>query len=532
MLDTSAGERRAGALPVYRLTPLAWLLLTLPIGVTVASLHVGLSQMLDWLRTRPEYSHCLIIPFVAAFLVWQRRDQTERLSFGGSWTGMFVALGGAALGAVGKLSALFTLEDYSMVIMIYGLVLALTGKRVFRLLAMPLLILVFMIPLPEFLYQNFSSELQLLSSRIGVWFIRLVGISVYLEGNVIDLGVYKLQVAEACAGLRYLFPLMTLGFLIAYFFKTSFWKRALLFLSSIPITILMNSFRVGTIGVMVEHWGVGMAEGFLHEFQGWAVFMLSGALMVGEMMLLARLGPDRRPWRAVFGLEFPAPAPEEPPAIARPIPKSLAATASLLVAAGALSLSLPDRVEAIPHRQAFAAYPTMLRDWTGHRETMDEVYLDALMLDDYVLSDYTRGNAPPVNFYVAWYDSQRAGRSAHSPRSCLPAGGWQIQSLTQRSLPGIRAGLEPLRVNRVLIQQGMHRQLVYYWFQQRGRVVTSEYAAKWYLFWDALMRNRTDGALVRLIVELPPGTREAAADAELTAFAAAAAPTLTAYVPN
>ena len=110
--------------------------------------------------------------------------------------------------------------------------------------------------------------------------MRLFGVSVYLEGNVIDLGVYKLQVAEACDGLRYLFPLMTIGFLIAYFFKATFWKRALLFLSSIPITILMNSFRVGTIGVMVEHWGVRMAEGFLHEFQGWMVFMASGALMM------------------------------------------------------------------------------------------------------------------------------------------------------------------------------------------------------------------------------------------------------------
>ena len=139
---------------------------------------------------------------------------------------------------------------------------------------------------------------------------------------------------------------------------------------------------------------------------------------------------------------------------------------------------------------------------------------------------------PPINFYIAWYDTQRAGRSAHSPRSCLPGGGWQIKSLTQRSLPGIRAGRDALRVNRVLIQLGNQRQLVYYWFQQRGRVITNEYQVKWYLFWDALTRNRTDGALVRLAVPIAADEPDAAADRQLTQFAAAAAPTLAPYIPN
>jgi exosortase D (VPLPA-CTERM-specific) len=389
-----------------------------------------------------------------------------------------------------------------------------------------------MVPLPEFLYQNFSAELQLISSKLGVWFIRLVGISVYLEGNVIDLGVYKLQVAEACSGLRYLFPLMTIGFLIAYFFKAAFWKRALLFLSSIPITILMNSFRIGTIGVMVEHWGVQMAEGFLHEFQGWVVFMASGAIMVLEMMLLARVGTGRRHWRELFGLEFPAPTPKAPPAVARPVPTSLYASAALLIGVAALSLSLPERAESIPSRRFFGEYPATLGPWIGRRETLETVYLDQLKLDDYLLADFARDQEPPINFYIAWYDSQRAGRSAHSPRSCLPLGGWQIVSFTQQSLPGLRAGNEPLRVNRVLIRMGNQQELVYYWFQQRGRVVTNEYETKWYMFWDALTRNRTDGALVRLVVALPPNGVADQADRELTAFAAAVTPTLTAYVPD
>ena len=532
MTDAFVAARRAGTPPVFRLTPLAWLLLSLALVGSVLAVKTGLAQMLDWLLTRPEYSHGIIIPFVAAFLVWQRRDLIERMPFPGSWVGLLLVLVGATVGFVGKMSALFTIQHYSVLIMLYGVILTLTGWRVFRLLWVPLLILILMVPLPEFLYQNFSAQLQLLSSRIGVWFIRLLGISVYLEGNVIDLGAYRLQVAEACSGLRYLFPLMTIGFLIAYFFQAAFWKRALLFLSSIPITILMNSLRIGTIGVMVEHWGVGVAEGFLHMFQGWVVFMASGAFMVLEMVALARIGPGHKPWREQFGLEFPAPTPAIPAAVARPVPVTLYASAALLIIVAGISLSLPDRPESIPPRTSFAQYPNVIGPWTGRREALELIYVDALTLDDYYLADFSRGAEPPINLYIAWYATQRAGRSAHSPAACLPTGGWQIMSLTQRSLPGIRAGRDALRVNRALTELGNQRELVYYWFQQRGRVITNEYEVKWYLFWDALTRNRTDGALVRLVVPVAPDEPDAVADRQLTEFAAAAATTLAPYIPD
>jgi EpsI family protein len=203
----------------------------------------------------------------------------------------------------------------------------------------------------------------------------------------------------------------------------------------------------------------------------------------------------------------------------------------LIVVAG-VSLRLPERPESIPPRASFAQYPNVIGPWTGRREALEPIYLNELELDDYYLANFTRGSEPPINFYIAWYDTQRAGRSAHSPAACLPGGGWQIKSLTQRSLPGIRAGREVLRVNRAVIQLGNQTELVYYWFQQRGRVVTNEYQVKWYLFWDALTRNRTDGALVRLVVPISPGEPIDAADRQLTQFAAAAAATFVPYIPN
>ena len=199
---------------------------------------------------------------------------------------------GALLGLIGQLATVYTVQQIGLVVAICGFVLALTGWPALRYLWMPLLLLFLVIPLPDFLQVKFSAGMQLISSELGVWFLRLIGVSVYLEGNVIDLGVYQLQVAEACDGLRYLFPLMTLGLVLAYFYKGATWKRVLLFLSSIPITILMNSLRIASIGVMVDRWGIGMAEGFLHDFQGWVVFMASFGLMVLLMILLSRVGKD------------------------------------------------------------------------------------------------------------------------------------------------------------------------------------------------------------------------------------------------
>lgn len=507
------------------------------IGAVVAGLLVfvfrdALGSLADTWLSREEYSHGVLIPLIAVFLIWQRRDQLKRADFGGSWVGVAVVAIGCLLHVVGRLATLYVIQQYAMLVALYGLALALTGWPVFRRLWAPLLILVFMIPLPEFLLQNFSAQLQLISSRIGVWIIRLFDISVYVEGNVIDLGVYKLQVAEACDGLRYLFPLMTLGFIMAYFFQAAMWKRILLFLSSIPVTILMNSVRIGLIGVMVEYWGVAMAEGFLHDFEGWVIFMASAGMLLLEIVLLTSLGKDRRPWREVFGLELPLARPDDAERRIRRLPPAFLVASVVLLAAALCLYAMPERAEARQQRADFAQFPITVGAWHGRREPMEPIYLEKLKLDDYLIVNFMRTGAVPVNLYVAWYDSQRSGQSAHSPRSCIPGGGWRISQLDQLEIRDARVGNQSLRANRALIEHGAHRQLVYYWFQQRGRVVTNEYLVKWYIFWDALTRNRSDGALVRITAPLQPATAAAEVDVELQEFARTVVRQLDAYIPG
>jgi exosortase D (VPLPA-CTERM-specific) len=516
---------------VWRITPMFWvLLLVMGLGIT-ALFQDGVSLMVQWWE-KDEYSHGYLIAPIVAFLIWQKKDQLERIQFTGSWAGLVVLIFGLLLFFAGELNAPYIVIQYGFLITLAGLVLAFMGWKAFKLIWIPLLILAFMVPLPNIIYRNLSAALQLVSSEIGVAFIRLFDISVYLEGNVIDLGSYKLQVVEACSGLRYLFPLMTLGFIAAYFFNGAFWKRAIIFLSSIPITILMNSFRIGVIGVTVEYGGQAMAEGFLHDFEGWFVFMACTGILIIEMWVLARIGKDRKPLREAFGLDFPEPSPNDASTKARNIPVQFFAAFAALILAFLMSTQTESRTEIIPERMAFSRFPDQIGAWKGERIRMEQIYVDELKFDDYILTNYSDGNGVPINFYVAYYGSQATGESSHSPRNCLPGGGWQIKDSSTKEIPEVMIGGAPLLVNRFEIRQGDAAQLVYYWFQGRNRVTTNEYMVKWYLLWDAITKKRTDGALVRLTIYVSKGDDMAEADRRLVSFAKEIVGGLDDFIPN
>lgn len=514
-------------------TPLAAWLVFAAVLALVGWVFRGSLVFLLQTWEQPEYGYAYIIPFITAFLIWQRRDRLESIPFEGSGAGVAVAALGLLVAFGGRLGAVHTVIQYGVFITLLGLFWAYYGTRAFRVVLVPLLLLGFTIPLPGFLYSSLSTHLQLISSRLGVDLIRLFNVPVYLEGNVIDLGVYKLQVVEACSGLRYLFPLATLAFVAAYLFKASFWKRALVFVSALPITVFMNSFRIGVIGALVGYWGISQAEGFLHWFEGWVIFMACILLLVGEMWVLARIGRDRAPLREVFSLDLPAPARDRAKTSVRRIPGAFWAACVLVAATAAVSAALPNVKDVIPKRVSFAEFPLRLGPWSGVPDALGQMYLRSLNVDDYIMADYReQGSDAPVNLYIGYYDVQRANKVPHSPKACLPGGGWLMTSISRYRLPGIRVSGVPLVVNRVVISREGYRQVVYYWFQERGRVITNEYAAKWYLLVDSITRHRTDGALVRLMTMVGPNGDVKRADKRLTAFARRLAPILPQYVPD
>ena len=503
-----------------------WLLPGLAFALLLAAFWGGLDNVFwRWMREE-EYSHGVFIPLIAIWLVWLRRDAVRASVGTPSWTGSLLVLAAVALLVVGELSAIFILIQLGFVLALAGLVLALGGGALLRVVWVPIAFLVFAIPMPYFLDAELSWRLQLWSSQLGVALLKLVGVPVLIQGNVIDLGVYKLQVVEACSGLRYLYPLLSLGFLAAYFFRAPLWQRAVVLLSAVPITVLMNSVRIALIGLLVGRWGTAMAEGFVHFFQGWVIFMACALVLLGEIWLFARLSGRR----LVDVLEPPPVQAVPARRVDRPGP--LMATVALLATAAIAVAVLSGRDELHPQRQRLTAFPLVLEGWRGEEDRLDALEERVLGLDDYLLVNYRGDTADDVvNAYVAYYASQRKGVSPHSPRVCMPGGGWRITDLARGALVSV-PGEVPFPVNRALIEHGAQRQLVYYWFEQRGRRVANEYSMKWHLLVDAVVMNRTDGALVRLTTPLQPGESVERGEARLQDLVAELVLLLPEYVPR
>jgi len=270
------------------------------------------------------------------------------------------------------------------------------------------------------------------------------------------------------------------------------------------------------------------AEGFLHDFEGWGVFLICVLILMGEIWFLQTLGTQGHLRYNYFG---PAKGALISDVHKRPMPPILA---TILCAALALLFGtglIDQRAEIVPSHTPFAQFPLMVGDWHGRQTGLNPDVLQALQLSDYLLADYRRqGERQPVNFYMAYYASQRVGSSAHSPSNCLPGGGWQILSRTDKTIDLPRGG--HITVSRLLVRNGEETDLTYYWFDERGRDITEQYGAKWYLLWDSITMHRTDGALIRLMTPVGDTENEAAADARLTNFLTLIFPNISHFVPG
>jgi len=206
-------------------------------------------------------------------------------------------------------------------------------------------------------------------------------------------------------------------------------------------------------------------------------------------------------------------------------------------ATGAGLVARAERAEPVPVRTSFDRFPMQVGTWRGVQEPpFDPRVLAQLGVDDYVTRTYYSSERSAVGLYIGYYGSQRQGDTMHSPKNCLPGSGWE--PLSNAVLPirvssgGSSAPSEMIEVNRYLIQKGMDRQLVLYWYQSHGRVVASEYWAKYYLVRDAVRLNRTDGALIRTVTPIVGDDGETHAEALAVGFVKDLFPTLDGYIPG
>ena len=259
-------------------------------AVAVLGAGVFFAEGLDALLVAwqlPEYSHGPLIPVLSA-LLFLRQLKEVPVDTGpkrNRWVGVLVILLAIALGGLGRLAGINDIVAYATILWVGGILLVSFGWATGKHFWPPVLHLVYMLPLPGVLYYKLSAWLQLISSELGVWFLKLLAVPVFLEGNIIDLGVLKLHVAEACSGLRYLFPILSFSYIFAVLYRGPMWHKAVLLLAAAPITVLMNSVRIAVAGVIADRYGIEWLDGFTHFFEGWVIFIACILLL----FLLARI---------------------------------------------------------------------------------------------------------------------------------------------------------------------------------------------------------------------------------------------------
>lgn len=244
----------------------------------------------DWYHD-DNYSHGFLVPLIAGYFLRERWNDLKAARVAPSGIGLAVIAFALLQLIIASLGNEYFTARSSLIVLIAGMVLYFFGTDIFRITRMPLLYLLFMVPLPYIVYNALALPLKMFVSWVSVGFLKTIGLSVVREGNIIMFPSITLEVADACSGMRSLVSILALSTAYAFFLQVSHVKRWVIIVSSIIIAIATNALRVIITGILANYQGAAAAQGFFHEFAGMAVFTLAMAMLAGLGLLLREKTP-------------------------------------------------------------------------------------------------------------------------------------------------------------------------------------------------------------------------------------------------
>lgn len=254
-------------------------------------LYAGILKglVLQW-WSNPDYGHGFFVPLFSCYILWRERKHWTKSEINPSNFGFVVMLGAVGLLLLGSLGAELFISRFSMLVLLAGMILFLAGWNTLRAVSFPLSYLIWMIPIPVIIYNQITFPLQLLASRLATAWLELMQVPVLRDGNILVMSNYSLEVVEACSGIRSLMTLIALAVAYGYLAEPRRWVRYVLAFLMIPIAIVTNAIRIMGAGMLAHRYGPATAEGFLHEFSGWVIFMSALLLMFLCHWILRRIG--------------------------------------------------------------------------------------------------------------------------------------------------------------------------------------------------------------------------------------------------
>jgi exosortase len=267
---------------------LPWLAMAWFTALLILAYFPILERLISQWANDEDVGHGFFVIPVAAYVAWQRRQEILTTEWKPAWWGIGVFVWGILQSYVGTLGAELFLQRSAFLISLVGMLLVFGGTKLVRVLAFPLLLLPFMIPIPAVIYNQITFPLQIFASRVAETVLNGIGIPVLRDGNVLELASQKLSVAEACSGIRSLLSLTFLSLVYAFFFDKKVWMRWALLIGTIPIAILANAGRVTMTGILSEV-NTELAHGFFHSLEGWIIFLIALVMLVSLHLIINRI---------------------------------------------------------------------------------------------------------------------------------------------------------------------------------------------------------------------------------------------------
>jgi exosortase len=272
----------------------AWIVWSAILAGLILLLYAAVLKLLvvQW-WSDADYGHGFFVPLFSGYILWREGERWARTELKPTNFGFAMMIGSIGLLLLGSLGAEMFLSRLSLLVLLTGMILFLCGWRMLRAVSFPLGYLLWMIPIPVIIYNQITFPLQLIASRLATMCLELARVPVLRDGNILILSNYSLEVVEACSGIRSLMTLMALAVAYGYLVSPRRWVRYVLAALMVPIAVVTNAVRIMGAGILARHFGPAAAEGFLHEFSGWAIFLIALLIMFASYWILRRIDERR-----------------------------------------------------------------------------------------------------------------------------------------------------------------------------------------------------------------------------------------------
>jgi EpsI family protein len=489
-----------------------------------AGVFVSLVQ--QWM-SNDVYAHGFLIPFISAYLLYERRARLAATPIEPDVMAGSVLLGlGLLLLLLGHVGGMVSLEQASLLVSITGVVLLLLGRKMLRRAWIALAYLVFMIPIWEVATGAFQGSFQLLSADIGAALLRIAGIPVRHDGILLELPNVTLQVAKACSGVNFVVAILALSIPQAYLMLSGTALRLGVTIFAVIVALLTNGLRVAVIGV-VSYWGVSGADihGPGHLLQGMSVAVIGFVTVFSTIYLLARwTRGDGHPGPNAVGTEMGAQDVARSVVDGRLAPRLAVAVCAAFISVAGLQAFFGS--EPVGLLAPVSTFPASLGAWQTGSSVAAPAALKNAGADAEISRRYFSPGGLPIHLYVGYFSYQVQGKELLTERVAL------LHENAQPVIIRAPDGSWAFEANGLVQESAQHKHYILFWYDINGRTTISRSAVKAWTIRDSLARRQSNGAIVMLTADLPAHADPDEIISETQKLGGLAAAALRSYLPR